>query len=105
MSAVAAGEIYIKNPSVLSGGALPGGNRRNQFIEETLSSREMEIFVLLGKGEGPAEISKNMNLSVKTIETYRRRIREKLDLATASDLLKFAIIWLNGRRRDNLPLE
>ena len=57
------------------------------------SNRELEVFQLLGKALKPAEIAKELNLSVKTIETYRDQIKTKLKLDTASELAQYAVAW------------
>lgn len=60
---------------------------------EMLSDRELEIFRLIGQGFKASQIAERLHLSVKTVETYRARIKEKLDLADASELLQYAIKW------------
>ena len=60
---------------------------------DCLSDRELEIFRLIGQGYKPSKIAQLMHLSVKTVETYRARIREKLNLADADELLRYAIRW------------
>jgi DNA-binding NarL/FixJ family response regulator len=63
---------------------------------DSLSDRELEIFRLIGQGYRPSKIAKSMHLSVKTVETYRGRIKEKLNLADADELLRFAIRWVGS---------
>lgn len=60
---------------------------------EALSDRELEVFQLLGEGLKPGEIAKKLNLSAKTVETYREQIKIKLNLANASALSQYAISW------------
>ena len=60
---------------------------------ETLSDREFETFRLIGQGYKASQIASQLHLSVKTIETYRSRIKEKLGLATAAKLLQYSIAW------------
>ena len=60
---------------------------------ENLSDREFEIFRLIGDGLKASQIAKKLHLSVKTIETYRGRLKEKLNLDCASELLQYAIKW------------
>lgn len=59
-----------------------------------LSDRELEVFRLLGAGETTREIAEQLSLSVKTIETYRSHIKEKLSLGNASELVSAAARWL-----------
>jgi DNA-binding NarL/FixJ family response regulator len=63
---------------------------------DNLSDRELEIFRLIGQGYKPSKIAKSMHLSVKTVETYRARIKEKLNLADADELLRYAIRWVSS---------
>jgi DNA-binding NarL/FixJ family response regulator len=69
-----------------------------------LSDRELEIFKLVGRGLRTQRIAEELNLSVKTVETYYSRIKQKLDIKDASELLQKAIAWYNdlekaGNRR------
>ena len=69
-------------------GRRPAGDKSEW---SSLSDREMEVFVLIGKGYGSNQIAKRLQLSVKTIETHRANIRAKLHLASGSELLQRAI--------------
>ena len=60
---------------------------------ELLSDRELQVFDLIGRGLNTGEIADRLHVVVKTIETYRARIREKLKLKNPSDLLQSAISW------------
>ncbi len=60
---------------------------------DLLSNRELEVFQLIGRGRGTREIATEMHVSVKTIETYRAHIKEKLRLKTAPELIRFAVNW------------
>jgi DNA-binding NarL/FixJ family response regulator len=57
---------------------------------EDLSDRELQIFRLLGTGLGSAEIAAELALSIKTVGTYRERLKNKLNLETARDLERYA---------------
>jgi DNA-binding NarL/FixJ family response regulator len=61
---------------------------------DILSDRELEVLRLIGQGRKTTEIAAQLHLSVKTIETYRDRIRQKLDLASGTDLAHFATQWV-----------
>jgi DNA-binding NarL/FixJ family response regulator len=63
---------------------------------DRLSDRELEVFLLIGKGHKTKQISEQLHLSVKTVETYRSHIKEKLDLTDATELLQHAIQWVNS---------
>jgi DNA-binding NarL/FixJ family response regulator len=61
---------------------------------DTLSDRELEIFRLIGQGVKKQEIAAQLHLSPKTVETYRDRIRAKLDLNDGTELARSAIQWV-----------
>lgn len=56
-----------------------------------LSEREREVLQLLAEGKVSREIAEHLNLSVKTVETHRKHIMDKLEIYTVSELTKFAI--------------
>jgi len=60
---------------------------------DSLSDRELEVFQLLGSGYGPSQIADELHLSVKTVEGYMARIKEKLLLKDARQLVQQAIQW------------
>lgn len=57
---------------------------------KSLSDRELEVFYLLASGETVGRISEELNLSVKTISTYRTRILEKMNMTTNAELIRYA---------------
>jgi DNA-binding NarL/FixJ family response regulator len=59
-----------------------------------LSSRELQVLTLLGKGDSTESIARRLNLSRKTVETHRSHIREKLKLADSVELLTLAKEWV-----------
>jgi DNA-binding NarL/FixJ family response regulator len=61
---------------------------------EALADRELEVFRLIGGGAKTAEIAERLHLSVKTVETYRDRIRQKLDLSDGTRLSHYATQWV-----------
>jgi DNA-binding NarL/FixJ family response regulator len=67
---------------------------------EILSDRELAVFQLIGQGKCTREIAKSLGLSVKTIETYREHLKEKLELSSGAALTRCAMLWLEtGRLR------
>ena len=60
---------------------------------ETLSDRELEVFQLLGQGIETRRVAQRLNVSIKTVQAYCARIKEKLQLANASELLREAVRW------------
>ena len=59
----------------------------------TLSDRQLQIFTLLGKGLGTVEIAEKLKLSIKTIDTHKENMKEKLNCESAAELRKMAIEW------------
>jgi DNA-binding NarL/FixJ family response regulator len=60
---------------------------------EVLADRELQVFDLTGRGLNAAGIARQLHIAVKTVETYRARIKEKLRLKDSSELLQLAISW------------
>ena len=69
-----------------------------RFPVERLSDRELEVLQLVGRGLGASLIAQKLHLSVKTIETHRANIKEKLNLPDAAALLEYAIQWIQAQR-------
>lgn len=73
---------------------------------ETLSNRELEVLELIGAGRTTREIAEKLNLSVKTIDTYREHLKDKLGLDSANALLRYAVAWIldpDGTREASDP--
>ena len=68
---------------------LKGGSEKPPH--EQLSEREFQVFLRLAKGEVIGQMATSMSLSVKTVSTYRARVREKMKLETNSDLTYYAL--------------
>jgi DNA-binding NarL/FixJ family response regulator len=66
---------------------------------EVLTDRELEVFQLLGQGLGTRQIAEELRLGIKTVESYRARIKEKLQLADGTQLLQHAIQWIQSGAR------
>lgn len=60
-----------------------------------LTDRELQVFELTGTGQGTRQIAEALGLDVKTVETYRARIKEKLGLKDGNELLQRAIAWVH----------
>jgi DNA-binding NarL/FixJ family response regulator len=62
---------------------------------EKLSNRELQVFLLIGKGYGTIEIASRLSLSTKTIDTHKEHIKQKLHCSSAQELRYLAIEWSN----------
>ncbi len=95
---VMAGKVFLSeeiSAEILS--RMLGKSRGAMRSLDVLSDRELQVFGLVGEGFGTRQIAGQLGLDVKTVETYRTRIKEKLELKDASELLRQAIAW----RRDH----
>jgi DNA-binding NarL/FixJ family response regulator len=64
---------------------------------DTLSDRELEVLELLGRGRSTRQIAESLHLSVKTIETHRAHIKEKLRCKDAEEMVAFAVEWMAAK--------
>jgi DNA-binding NarL/FixJ family response regulator len=95
---VMAGKVFLSeeiSAEILA--RMLGKSRGAMRSLDVLSDRELQVFGLVGEGFGTRQIAEQLGLDVKTVETYRTRIKEKLELKDASELLRQAIAW----RRDH----
>ena len=67
------------------------------FSIDRLSDREMEVFQLIGNGFSTRQIASQLNLSVKTIDSYREHLKLKLSLEKGADLVRYAIQWVKSQ--------
>jgi DNA-binding NarL/FixJ family response regulator len=99
--AASIGEIYLARHAAsrilakvaFGNSSAPGGDPGAPAGLSELTDREMAVFQLLGQGCPAEEIAERLNLSRKTVETYRRRAKEKMGFETVTELLQFAIRW------------
>ena len=91
-----AGQVYLSE-AMQSKVFRTSGKRGENVVAsplERLSDRELEIFRLLGQGVGTRQIAKLLNLSISTVESHRARIKVKLDVKSATELLQHAVKWV-----------
>lgn len=73
------------------------GHRGNESELGQLTDREFEVFTLLGQGLTAKEIGQRLHVSVKTVETHRLHLREKLHIKTGPALIKYAMRWAGSQ--------
>jgi len=96
---VLAGEIYVsENMTARMVHKLVDGSESGATGIDSLTDRELEVFRLIGLGHGTRQIAEELFLSVKTIESYRAHIKEKLALDNATELIQHAIQWVNSSK-------
>lgn len=76
---------------------IDGKSEKTQSPLDILSDRELEVFQLIGQGYGTRQIADELHVSIKTVESYRAHIKEKLHLKNATELLKHAVHWIDNR--------
>ena len=89
------GKLYMgeKTVELMASRAITGRELVSSTPAERLSDRELEIFERLGRGLGTAQIAREFGTSIKTIQAHCARIKEKLNLTSATALLREAIRW------------
>jgi len=89
------GKLYISEKTVelMTARTISGKGAANQSPVQLLSDRELEVFERLGRGLGTRQIAGEFGVSVKTIQAYCARIKDKLNLTSATGLLREAIRW------------
>ena len=92
------GDIYLSEKSKEKMLHRMVNNRRENpgFSIDSLSDRELEVFQLIGNGFSTRQIAAKLNLSVKTIDSYREHLKLKLHLAKGSHLVQQAIQWVKS---------
>jgi DNA-binding NarL/FixJ family response regulator len=92
---VLAGGVYVSERIVNRMALRLTSSRRSVASSpvERLSDRELEIFRLLGQGRSPSEIAGDLKLSLKTVQAYCARAKEKLGVTSLTELLRAAIQW------------
>lgn len=90
------GDIYLSSSmrnrilhSITAGGSL----RNKTNMEEYLSDRELQVLQAVGRGASTKEIADDLNLSIKTIETYKSHLKQKLSLKNSTELMQYAVEW------------
>lgn len=96
---VHAGQIYAE-PAVLAALAerMVGRPAEQVATPEALSDRELDVFRRLGEGHSTRRIADDLGISLKTVQTYYARIREKLALADSAELVRAAVRWQERTR-------
>lgn len=103
---VLAGQIYIGQQTTTKIINNVVGRRQSQGSGiERLTDRELEVFGLLGRGRTTRQISTELNLGAATVETYRSRIKEKLQLENGAQLRSEAVRWVLHVQQEEHPAD
>ncbi len=92
---VIAGKIYLSEEAAAGLAAKLAGRPRGgaRFAVDALTDRELRVFELLGQGCSTRRVAERLRLHLRTVETYRARIKQKLQLEDGIALLQHAIRW------------
>ena len=92
---VLAGQLYVseKITAAMNEKYVAGVPAAGASPVEQLSNRELEVFQLLGLGHNTRQIADQLHVGFKTVQAYCARIKEKLQLANANELLREAVRW------------
>ena len=97
---VLAGQVYVSEKMSAKILDVFSGRRTESSGSpvEKLSDREFEVFQLIGEGRGTRDVAELLHLSVKTVEVHRAKIKQKLQLRSATDLVHYAIRWVESQQ-------
>ena len=89
------GQLYVSEgfASLMAARFIKGGGADSESPVARLSDRELEIFELLGQGTDTRQIADHLRVSIKTVQAYCERMKKKLNLRNATELLCEAIRW------------
>jgi two-component system invasion response regulator UvrY len=87
---IAEGRLVVP-PEVVGNLAVTADPQQRVAPHEHLSEREFDVLKLMAAGERPSDIAERLQVSIKTVSTYRRRILDKLGLETNADLVRYAL--------------
>jgi len=95
---VLSGQIYVSEKMSATILELFSGRRAEAESAPVgkLSDREFEVFQLIGQGKSTKEIAAGLHLSAKTVEVHRINIKQKLDLKSAPELIRYAVRWIES---------
>jgi len=89
------GKLYISDAvaEAITAKSVTGKIPANQTPIEQLSDRELEVFEMIGQGLGTRQIAETLRVSIKTVQVYCARMKEKMNLGSATELLREATRW------------
>ncbi len=92
------GEVYVSErvSATIVKKFIDGKAESARSPMEVLSNRELEVFQLIGQGFGTRQIAGELNVSIKTVESYRANIKEKLNLRNAAELIRHAVHYVDS---------
>jgi DNA-binding NarL/FixJ family response regulator len=103
---VSEGQVFLSRhvSSRILSRLVRGGDTETSPLEK-LTDRELTVFRKIGEGHSVRQVADQLDLNRKTIETYRRRAKEKLGHETVEDLLRHAVQWVEQGTREQADME
>lgn len=100
---VLAGEVHLSGElqAHLLRRFVGGDGGRGRLPIDTLSDRELAVLELIGRGQGTRAVAGELKLSIKTVESYRDHIKKKLNLRTSTQLIQYAVHWVQDVQGPN----
>lgn len=100
IQAVHAGQLFVseKVASAMAEKFVTGKSASASPVDQ-LSDRELQVFELIGRGQTTRQISESLHVGFKTVQAYQARIKDKLNLANVSELMREAIRWIESRQQ------
>jgi DNA-binding NarL/FixJ family response regulator len=97
---VLSGKLYLsdKMAMMMAEKLVEGRLKAEAPVIEKLSDRELEVFQLLGRGYSTRQIADELHVSFKTVQAFCARIKEKLNIVSANELLREAVRWHDGQQ-------
>ena len=101
ISQVLAGKLCVSDTiaAAMAAQYVEGKTLATSSPVEQLSDRELEVFELLGQGRTTRQIAEMLHVSIKTVQAYCARVKEKLNLGSATELLREAVRWHENTHR------
>jgi DNA-binding NarL/FixJ family response regulator len=93
------GKLYISThvAEAIAAKSVTGKASSGGHAVESFSDRELEVFQMLGEGLGTRQIAEKLKVSIKTVQVYCARMKEKMNVGSATELLREAIRWNEAR--------
>lgn len=93
------GQVFMSPTMLAALSTRLAGNPASELAGniESLSDRELDVFSRLGQGQTTRQISLDLEISIKTVQAYAARIKEKLQLANGAELVREAVRWVEQR--------
>ncbi|HEX7654014.1 MAG TPA: LuxR C-terminal-related transcriptional regulator, partial [Verrucomicrobiae bacterium] len=100
IQSVHAGQLFVseKVASAMAEKFVTGKSASASPVDQ-LSDRELQVFELIGRGQTTRQISESLHVGFKTVQAYQARIKDKLNLANVSELMREAIRWIESRQQ------